>query len=386
MVVKSAASFDVIVAGAGPVGLTAALSLAEAGVRVVLLEKRAALSGASRASTIHPPTLEILDRLGVLAPVQALGEVARRIQYRTPDGVFASFDLADLAGETRFPYRLHLEQSRVTPVMLDRVMAHGQTRAVFGAEVADVTQSDQGVTVTTVSGDRFTARAMIAAEGARSRTRELLGLSFDGAPYPHKILRVMTTDDLDALMPGVAPVTYLFHAGRSLSFLRMPDCWRIIVRVPEDTSDDVAMDEAWILARIQAVLPGCDRLPRVVHKDIYGVSRRVASRFRVGRVYLAGDAAHVTNTRGGMNMNCGIHDAAALSRALAADRPGQADQASDERHRIATELLIPRTDRHVTQDAAWTRHLRATASCKPSALAYLRTTAMLDMLDRGADV
>ena len=146
------------------------------------------------------------------------------------------------------------------------------------------------------------------------------------------------------------------------------------------------MDEAWILARFQDALPAATRLPTVIGKDIYSVSRRVAGRFREGRTYLAGDAAHVTNTRGGMNMNCGFHDGAAVGRAIAralrANDQSLADAASDERHRVANEHLIPRTDRNVTGGPAWAETLRQTARDPAAARAYLRTSAMLDMLSR----
>ena len=135
---------EVIVAGAGPVGLTAALTLAMAGVRVLVLEKRASLSAASLASTLHPPTLAILDELGVLAPVMHHGEVARTIQHRTPDGVFAEFHMGDLARETRFPFRLHLEQSRITPVIVGRLRAMPNARVQFGCAVKSAPRTAGG--------------------------------------------------------------------------------------------------------------------------------------------------------------------------------------------------------------------------------------------------
>jgi 2-polyprenyl-6-methoxyphenol hydroxylase-like FAD-dependent oxidoreductase len=341
---------DVIIAGCGPVGLTAALCLAEAGVRLIVFEKRAGLSTASLASTIHPPTLEILDAFGVLASVMPLGQVAATVQHRTPDGVFAEFNLRDLAPQTRFPFRLHLEQAQITPVMLRRLETLPNTHIRFGHEVTDVNDSPMGVvaTVRSSSGEqRITARYLLAADGAHSLVRRALGIGFDGINYPDKILRVITTDDLDRLLPGIAPVTYLYNGARSISFLQMADCWRIILRVPAATADAEAMDDAWILARIQAVLPRCDHLPAIAARDIYGASRRVAATFRQGRAYLVGDAAHVTNTRGGMNMNCGIHDAAALApviaAALAGGDPARVDETADGRRRVAMEALIPRT-------------------------------------------
>ena len=197
---------------------------------------------------------------------------------------------------------------------------------------------------------------LIAADGSRSDVRAALGIDFEGEDYPDKILRVMTTDDLDALLPGIAPVTYLWNGMKSVSFLRMPDCWRIILRVPKEVDDAQALDPDWILARLREVMPHIDRLPNVLMKDVYGVSKRVATRYREGRIFLAGDSAHVTNTRGGMNMNCGMHDAYALTHAIIEANGGDArpvEDASDERRRVATQMLIPRTDRNVAGGDAW---------------------------------
>ena len=378
----------VLVAGAGPVGLTAALALADAGIAVTVAEKRPSLSAASRASTFHPPTLAILDRLGVLDEVHDRGQVADRLQYRTTaDGVFAQFAMSSLEGETAFPYRLHLEQAQVTPIMLDRLRRHAHARVLFDAEVRAVAQHGPNVVVRVRHGaghETLDGAFLVAADGSRSDVREALGIPFDGEDYPDKILRVMTDDDLDALLPGIAPVTYLWNGGKSVSFLRMPDCWRIILRVPKEVDDARALDPDWILARLREVMPQCERLPNVLMKDIYGVSKRVAARYRDGRVVLAGDSAHVTNTRGGMNMNCGIHDAYAVAGAIAASVEGAdpvaVEAAVDERRRVATQMLIPRTDRNVAGGDEWLEHVRAMADSPAKTSAYLRTTAMLDMV------
>jgi 2-polyprenyl-6-methoxyphenol hydroxylase-like FAD-dependent oxidoreductase len=382
---------QVIVAGAGPVGLVAALILARAGIDVVVLEKRAGLNTASKASTFHPATLEILDDLGVLEPMMGQGEIVRRIQYRTPEGPFAEFVLADLADRTRFPFRLHLEQARLTPLLLARIDARDNAQVLFDTGFETLTQDENRITVTADrGGEKLTIAAdyLIGTDGARSAVRDALGLAFDGMVYPHKILRVMTPDDLDNVLPGIAAITYLHNGPKSLSFLKMPDCWRIIIRVPEEVTDETALQDGWFAERLREVLPSWTTPPAVGGRDVYGASRRVASQYQVGRAFLAGDSAHVTNTRGGMNMNCGIHDAQALThamiRALRDNRPALVAAAADERKRVAEEMLIPRTDRNVAGGESWLQKVRELASSRSSAADYLATAAMLDMLERPA--
>lgn len=380
---------QVVVAGAGPVGLVAALVLARAGVEVVLIEKRGSLNAASKASTFHPATLEILATLDVMDAVLAEGEIVDRIQYRTPDGPFAAFVMADLAERTAYPFRLHLEQARVTPLLLARLQALPNARVMFDAEFGSVEQGADGVVVHAVRNGRameIEAEYLIGTDGARSAVRQALGIAFDGIVYPDKILRVMTTDDLDLILPGIAPISYLFNGAKSVSFLKMPDCWRIILRVPGAIPDEVALADDWLLARLREVLPCWASLPTVVDRDLYGASLRVASDYFVGRAFLAGDSAHVTNTRGGMNMNCGIHDAYALARAVIQGLSGKnsaiVEAAARERKRIADEMLIPRTDRNVSGGAAWLETIGEIAASPSSARDYLATAAMLDMVER----
>ena len=377
----------VVIAGAGPVGLTAALLLARARVPVTVIEKRARLSAASKASTFHPPTLALLHSLGVLEALQGRGQVVDRLQYRTANaGVFAEFPLSDLRDETPFPYRLHLEQAELTAVLLDRLRDHSHARVLFATEFIDVDPGPSAVRVVVRLEDgeqTMSCAYLIGADGSRSDVRASLHIAFEGEDYADKVLRVMTPDALEALLPGIAPVTYLFNEGKSASFLRMADCWRIILRVPGSVDDTQALDPDWILARLREVMPDCKRLPTQKMKDVYGVARRVAARYREGRVVLIGDSAHITNTRGGMNMNCGLHDAFALATVIAqalhdGDHDGVA-RAADERRRVATEMLIPRTDRNVSGGEAWLEQVERMAADPAKRVAHLRATAMLDM-------
>lgn len=382
-------NFDVVVAGAGPVGLVAALVLAEAGVKVALLEKRDQLNQASKASTFHPPTLTILDKLGVFAPFQAQAQHVDRIQYRTTaDGVLGHLRYALLEGLTPHPYRKHLEQSELTPLLLDRLLACPSATVLFGTEVSAIENRADGVNITALRHGReagIASRFIIGADGAHSRVRESAGIAAEGMPYPGKVLRVMADESLEALLPDLAPLTYLVNESHSASFLRMPDCWRIILRIPPDVDPDHAATDGWILERLRPLIPGIEALPNILGRDSYGASKRVAQSCRKGNVYLAGDSAHLSNTRGGMNMNCGIHDAyqiaSAMVRAVQHDDLPGLHAAADERHRIATECLIPRSDSMVSAEGSWIERVQALLGNPQRARDYLAQTAMLDMVD-----
>lgn len=378
----SAAS--VAIAGAGPVGLTLAVALAERGVPVTLFEKREGLSRASKASTFHPSTLEILDALGVLAPVIHKGWRADRIQYRqAKGGVLAEFDLAVLGQETKFPFRLHLEQSEITPGLVARLRSFPHASIQFEAELADFIEHASGVTLTlnTPQGlETAQAAYLVGADGARSRVRELLEIPFDGEDYPNRVLRLMTKTDLSAFAPGLAPVTYVFDGEASMSLLRMPDVWRIIFRVPPTESDEQAQSPEAINRRLNRFFGVGTEAIALEGMDIYAVAKRMAQRYRQGRALLAGDAAHLTNTRGGMNMNCGIHDAYALAETLAGPcAEADLDRYAETRLHVAAVEVIPRSDRAVTPGVDWLSEVRAEAADPVRSHEFLRRAALLDI-------
>jgi len=374
----------VLVAGAGPVGLAAAVRLRQLGVRVRVLERRAALNAASRASTFHSPTLEFFDQLGITPDIGERGHRVDAIHYYDrAGGLFAAFPLRLLERDTRFPYRLHLEQSEVAAILARRL---GDAVAL-DSEVTGVVSDATGVSVEIRAADgamRWERGAyLIAADGARGGVRERLGIAFEGQDYDDRVLRVMTVEDLGRRVPGLASIAYIFDGAASCSLLRMPDLWRIIFRVPPEESDAAALEPARIAARLGRFLPDGASIP-VASTDIYRVSRRVAARYREGRVLLAGDAAHVTNTRGGMNMNAGLHDARAAADAVVAALGGEAealDRYASVRRRVAVEQLIPRTDRVVAGGRDWLDGVRETARDPARARNFLLATSMLDMIE-----
>ncbi len=376
---------EVVICGAGPVGLTAALKLAHRGIRSHILEKRQTLSQASKASTFHPPTLEILAEFGLLDVMLEKGCKAERIQYRGAGGhIFAEFDQSVLQQDTIAPFRIHLEQSAVTPHLLEKALATGLVTISFGASVEKIGQDDDSAWARTSEGQTTKGAYLLGTDGAHSAVRQSLGLAQTGHVYPGRVLRLIVAKSFGDIMPDMAPVSYIFSPDRrSISLLEMPDCWRIIVRVPPDVSDEQANNPAWYGPIVEEFLPQCGDRLEILGTDIYGASKMICETNAVGRIGLIGDAVHLTNTRGGMNMNCGFHDAYAVASALAdaleSNQPDLFQEALQERLRIARDVLLPRTDKNVTGKDDWLAFIETAAAHPDKARAYLLTSSMLDM-------
>ncbi len=380
----------VLIAGAGPTGLAAALRLAQCGVAVVVLEKRMQLGQAVRASVWLPPTLEAFEQLGILDGMLRTGLRARRIACLRSGTTapVARFELGLLADETRFPFRLHLDQGSVTAALAAGLAAWPNVRLAFGAEVVRVDQDATGVAVRVRSalGERVERGAyLLAADGVDSTARTCLGIGMDGSAATGRLLEVMTPTDLRELVPGAEATTWIQAAGGCCGLLRLPNLWQIAMPLGEVQSDAAALDEAALRARLARLLPfGASALP-LVAREVRPVRRQVAASYAAGRVLLAGDAAHMVQTRFGLNMNCGLHDALAAAEAVLAalHTPAAADGLLDrygrERRLIATTRLLPHADRAVPGEEIWTAELTAAAADATRARAWLRTACMLDV-------
>src|SRR6185312_10222327 len=161
------------------------------------LEAGDALAAESRASTFHPPTLEMLDELGVSAELHAKGLVSPTFAYRDRRaGLVAMLDLAVLAGDTRYPYRVQCEQSKLTPILLDHLRRHDGCEVRFDWPVAGITQDAGSVTALAADGRSITGSWLIGADGAHSATRRALAVAFDGITYPERFLVASVDDEL----------------------------------------------------------------------------------------------------------------------------------------------------------------------------------------------
>ena len=380
----------VLIAGAGPVGLAAALRLAQLGVPVAVLERRIQLARVERPSAWLPRTLEVFEQLGILEGVLRTGLQVRRIAYLRAGATapLAGFDLSLLAGEARFPFRLHLDQGSVAAVLAARLTAYPHVRLAFDAEVVGLEQDGAGVSVLVQSalGERVERGAyLLAADGMDSAVRARLGIGLDGVSTAGRLLQVATEVDLSGLLPGAAAATWIDSPAGWCGLLRMPDLWQIAVPLPDDESDAAALDGRAVNARLARFLPiGAATLPLVTRK-VRPVRRQVAVAYAAGRVLFAGDAAHLVQTRSGLNLNCGLHDAMRAAEALAASlhRPQVAGEVLEryarERRLVATAQLLPCADRAAPGDAAWAAALADVAADPVRARDWLRSACMLDV-------
>ena len=387
---------SILIAGAGPVGLSLALALARRGLAVRVREAQPGLGSEARASTWHPPTLEMLREWGVADAIVAKGFRVDRLQYweRETRTRVAEFEYARITGDTPFPFRLQCPQSAVTPILLEALRATGLADVRFEHALTGFEAGPAGVVAAfaTPGGPRTEiSEYLLGADGARSAVRKGLGLSFDGATYTDRFLLIATRFDFTPIFPGMGPVSYIFDPHEWVILMRLPEVVRVVFRLAEDEDEAVALTDNAIQNRF-AHLIGIQTGPvPILQRSTYTVHRRVADTFRHGRVVLAGDAAHVNNPTGGMGMNSGIHDAHALAGAFGAIADGgDADALLDayalDRRRVALELVQQITDqnsrwmnaRDLGERLSRNAALRAEAADPGRHRAHLLRASMLD--------
>ena len=313
----------VLVVGAGPVGLATALSLAHQGVPVQVIEAEPALTLDQRAGSYHPPTLEMLAPFGVTEAMHEIGIKVPRWQIRDRrKGVIVEWDLGLIADLTPYPYRFHLEQHRLTPILYEKLKAFPHAQVRFSTGFVDARQSGDSVSVKTTSGELATPW-LIGCDGGRSTVRKHLGTPFEGFTWPERFVVISTLADF--AQHGFTSNAYVADPREWAAVFHMPGLWRLAFPVhPEENEADVLADEA-VEARMQRFVARPEPYD-IPYASIYRVHQRVAKDWRVGRILLAGDAAHLNNPLGAFGLNGGLHDAILLAGYLGRVWRGEADE------------------------------------------------------------
>lgn len=389
----------IVIAGSGPVGCLIALYLARRDVPVLLLEKEPKLPLDLRASTFHPPSLEMIADLGhgVIDEMLEKGLVADRYQYRDRrSGEVASFDMGLLVDDTAYPFRLQLEQYEFTEIVNERLRHLDAAEVRFSHEVTGFSQTEEyvEVEVSTAQGKELIRTPfLVSAEGARSNIRKQAGIDYLGFTYDEKFLVVSTQFPFEDVFDDLSWVNYVSDPEEWCVILRTEKIWRVLFPTTPETAEDEAflLSDAFIQERLHHLWDKEGDYD-IGHRTLYNVNQRVAETYCQGRVLLAGDACHINNPLGGMGMNGGLHDgnnlAAKLVRIL---KDGAAyaplfEQYNRQRrdlavrfvqeHTIANKKLMEARDEHAQN--ARQKMLMASAADPVKAREFLLERAMIN--------
>jgi len=311
----------ICIVGAGPVGVVAAIACARKGLRVTLLESERATDHSPRAATTHPSTLEMLAELGLFEEFRSVGLVARHFQFW--DGVtrtlIAEFDHDVLRDETPFPFVVQTEQHKLCEIALRRLSEMPEVEVRLGVNVVGLEQEAGIVRVITGDGEGGSFEYVVGCDGGRSTVRRCMAIDFEGYTWPERFLVLTSLFDFRTAL-GCCERSYISDPAEWTNLFKvmgddLKGRWRAVYPARENESDEEAFSEAAVRRRLQKLHPD-HPMELVVHRNIYRVHQRVARCFRKGRVFLAGDAAHVNNPVGGLGLNCGIHDAMELAETL----------------------------------------------------------------------
>ncbi|RSD13248.1 rifampin monooxygenase [Amycolatopsis eburnea] len=331
---------DVIVAGGGPTGTMLAAELRLHGVRVVVLEREAEPVKEVRSLGLHVRSIEVMAQRGLL---DRFLEEGKQFQMA---GYFAGIDKPwPERLDSAHAYVLGIPQPVTQRLLTEHALEAG-AEVRRGAEVTGLSQDDEGVTVELAGGERLRARYLVGCDGGRSTVRKLLGIGFPGEPASHETLLgemevTAPAEEVAAIVTEIRKTEKFFGLGP----LGQTGRYRVLVpaaQVSEDRSVPPTLDEFKQQLRAYA---GTDF---GVHSPLwlsrFGDATRLAERYRDGRVFLAGDAAHIHPPLGGQGLNLGLQDALNLGWKLAAELGGWApagllDTYQAERHPVAADVL-----------------------------------------------
>jgi 2-polyprenyl-6-methoxyphenol hydroxylase-like FAD-dependent oxidoreductase len=353
---------DVLIAGAGPVGLTLAASLAARGVDVVLVDKAAEVSTTSRAAVIHARTLEVLHGIDVSDELVRRGVIVPRFTVRDRDRALLTIDFDGLP--TPHPYTLMLPQNITEDVLTGRLVELGG-RVHRPYELARLEQDGDGVTATMVGGGTVRASYAVGADGMHSAVRGQTHIGFAGDVYGQSF--VLADVHLDWEFDDSEVMLYFAPAGLVV-VAPLPGGRHRIVATADAAPEHPDRDDIQALLDARGPKKRPARVTDVVWSSRFRVHHRLADHYREGRVFLAGDAAHVHSPAGGQGMNTGIQDAVALAGRLAGVLSDGADERTldgyeAQRRPVAADVVAftDRMTRVATVDHSPVRRIRNAA-------------------------
>jgi 2-polyprenyl-6-methoxyphenol hydroxylase-like FAD-dependent oxidoreductase len=339
----------VLIAGAGPVGLVTAMKLARAGIPVAVVDSEPAIRDEPRAAVYHSPIVERFDRLGLLEDLKTVGVVKQTYHYwNIQHELLGHLSFSVLRPEdTAYPYNLHLGQPTLAAVILRHLLRVPGAEVRWNTRLVGVRQNDHEVTATveTAGGERqdLRARWLIGADGAHSGVRRALNLRLQGVTYPEWFVATNVRFDFGAHGYGTSNIVLDPDHWAIIPIIDQTGLWRCTYREEGSFSEEEARRK--VPERYALYAAGlADCRPEAVSP--YRVHDRCVDTFRMARVLLAGDAAHLINPIGGLGLTGGLLDALSLSEALIAVIRGERrdtvlDAWAHERRRVFLEVTAP---------------------------------------------
>ncbi len=400
----------VVISGGGPVAMILALALYRAGVPFVALETLFEPFIDQRAASYHPPTIEMLEALGLTDEIipEGLKSSCYRFHDRVTGEVVVEFDLADLKSEVKYPYVLQYEQYKLVRKILTLHGGKPDFDVRFSHTVTGFTQHADHVEVEVALEDgasqMIRGSYLVGCDGGRSVVRKAAGIDFVGFTYPELFIKIGTYFDFSEQNDKIVYRNYFSDPDEWCNLFKVngeppkPGIWRCVIPMRIGETEAQAKSPAALQARLQRFFPK-DSDYEIAYANVYTVSQRVAETFNAGRVLLAGDAAHVNNPIGGMGLNGGIHDAVNLAAKLARVWKGEAapdllDLYTRQRHKAAVDFTQTQTianKKQLEESDPKTRkirldELRRIGDDRAASRQYMRRAQLIESLETAATV